>query len=34
MSEKRHALNKIVGCPANLDAKLGNIKQALEKEVF
>ena len=34
MSENRHALNKIIGSLANLDVKLGNITQALEKEVF
>ena len=34
MSENRQALNKIIWSLANLDVKLGNITQALEKEVF
>ena len=34
MSENRQVLNKIIGSLANLDAKLGNITQALEEEVF
>ena len=34
MSENRPALNKMIGSLANLDVKLGNITQALEKEVF
>ena len=34
MSENRQALNKIIGNLANLDVKLGNITQTLEKEVF
>ena len=34
MSENRHVLNKIIGNIANLDVKLGNITQTLEKEVF
>ena len=34
MSENRQALNKIIGSLANLDVKLGNITEALEKEVF
>ena len=33
MSEKRQALNKIIGRLGNFDVKLGNITQALEKEV-
>ena len=34
MSENIQALNKINGSIANLDAKLGNITQALEKGCF
>ena len=34
MSENIQALNKMIGSLANLDVKLGNITQALEKEVF
>ena len=34
MSENRQALNKIIGSLANLNVKLGNIAQALEKYVF
>ena len=34
MSENRQALNKTIGSLANLDVKLSNIIQALEKEVF
>ena len=34
MSENRHALIKIIGTLTSLDAKLGNITHALEKEVF
>ena len=34
MSENRQALKKIIGSLANLDVNLGNITQALEKEVF
>ena len=34
MSENRQTLNKIIGSIANLDVKLGNITQALLKEVF
>ena len=34
MSKNRQALINIVGTPAYLDVKLGNITQALEKEVF
>ena len=34
MSENRKIKNKIIGSLANLDVKLGNITQALEKEVF
>ena len=32
--KNRQALNKIIGSLANFDVKLGNITQALEKEVF
>ena len=34
ISENRQALNKIIGSLGNLDVKLSNITQALEKEVF
>ena len=34
MSGNRQALNKIVGSIVNLDVKLGNITQALERKVF
>ena len=34
VSENRQALNKIIGSLRHLDVKLGNITQALEKEVF
>ena len=34
MSENRQALNKMIGSLANLDVKLGNITQAIEKKVF
>ena len=34
MSENRQDLNKIIDSLANLDIKLGNITQALEKVVF
>ena len=34
MPENRQAFNKIIGRLANLDVKLGNIVQALEKEEF
>ena len=34
MSENRQALNEIINSLANLDVNLGNITQALEKEVF
>ena len=34
MSENRQTLNKIIGSLANIDVKLGNITQALEKKVF
>ena len=33
MSENRQVLNKIIGSLSNLDVKLGNITQALEKQV-
>ena len=33
MSENRQALSKIIGSLANLDVKLGNITQALERGV-
>ena len=33
MSKNRQALNKVIGSLANLDLKLGNIIQALEKGV-
>ena len=34
MSKHRQAMNKIIGNLSNLDVTLGNITQALEKEVF
>ena len=34
MSENKQTLNKIVGSLENLDVKLGNVTQVLEKEVF
>ena len=34
MSQNRQTLNKIIGRLAVLDTKLGNITQALEREVF
>ena len=34
MSENRQALNKIIVSLTNLDVKLSNYTQALEKEVF
>ena len=34
MSQNRQTLNKIIGSLAVLDTKLGNITQALEREVF
>ena len=34
MSENRQALKKIIGNLVNMDVKLGNITQSLEKEVF
>ena len=34
MSENRQALNKVLGNLANLDVKLGNITQALERGVI
>ena len=34
ITENRKALNKIIGSLTNLDVKLGNITQGLEKEVF
>ena len=34
MSENRHALNNKIGSLTNLYVKLGNITQALGKEVF
>ena len=34
MSENRQAINKIIGSLSLLDSKIGNIIQALEREVF
>ena len=34
MSENRQAINKIIGSLSLLDSKIGNITQALEREVF
>ena len=34
MSENRQDLNKIIGSLTTLDVKLGNMKQAIEKEVL
>ena len=34
MSENRQTLNKIIGSLENFNVKLGNITQALEKEMF
>ena len=34
MSQNRQTLNKIIGSLTVLDTKLGNITQALEREVF
>ena len=34
MSKNRQAVNKIIGSLALLDSKIGNITQALEREVF
>ena len=34
MSENRKAVNKIIGSLSLLDSKIGNITQALEREVF
>ena len=34
VSENRQALNKIIGSLANLDVKLGNIREGIEKRCF
>ena len=34
LSENRQAINKIIASLSLLDSKIGNITQALEKEVF
>ena len=34
MSENRQAINEIIGSLSLLDSKIGNITQALEREVF
>ena len=34
MSENRQAINKIIGSLSLLDSKIGNITQALKREVF
>ena len=34
MSDNRQAINKIIGSLSLLDSKIGNITQALEREVF
>ena len=34
MSENRQAITKIIGSLSLLDSKIGNITQALEREVF
>ena len=34
MSENRQAINKMIGSLSLLDSKIGNITQALEREIF